>query len=268
MRQWQPLSAFRRFGANLNRSEFEKAVKQLKNAKATGPDKVPAEVYKYCPEVKEELFKFLEFIWNHECIPENLVCGRFVMLWKRKGSTNDPSKYRCICLLNHAYKILANILLTRLVAGSTGFLLDWQAGFRVNRGCRDNTMALRTLCDEMLLLGKSLAITFIDYAAAFDSVSHKFIDAALTSAGVGNKERAIFREVYKSASAFTTVNSTDGGNVQSSSFQIRRGVVQGDVTSPLYFILALELILRRHDSLPDKGVPMAHTMVHTLGYAG
>ena len=94
-------------------------------------------------------------------------------------------------------------------------------------------MALRSLCDEVLKLGKSLAVTFIDYAAAFDSVSHKFIDEALQTAGVGNKERTIFRQIYKSASAFTTVKSADGGNTHSATFPIRRGVVQGDVTSPL-----------------------------------
>ena len=197
-RVWQPISPYRRPEAEISRAEFDAAVKHLKNAKATGPDEVPAEVYKYCSEIKEELFNLLSYVWSHECIPESLARGRFVMLWKHKGSTNDPSKYRCICLLNQAYKILANILLARLTAGSTGFLQDWQAGFRPNRGCRDNTMVLRSLCDEVLKLGKSLAITFIDYAAAFDSVSHKFIDEALQIAGVGNKERAIFRQIYKS----------------------------------------------------------------------
>ena len=32
-------------------------------------------------------------------------------------------------------------------------------------------------------------------------------------------------------------------------------------------ILALELILRIHDSTPDKGVTLADTVVHTLAYA-
>ena len=39
------------------------------------------------------------------------------------------------------------------------------------------------------------------------------------------------------------------------------------ITSPLYFILALELILRKYDSRSDKGVPFADVLLHTLGYA-
>ena len=77
----------------------------------------------------------------------------------------------------------------------------------------------------MLNLGKTLALTFIDYATAFDSVSHKFIDSALQMAGVGNKERVIFKEIYKSASAFTSVNAVDGKTVDSDTFPVKRGVV-------------------------------------------
>lgn len=110
-------------------------------------------------------------------------------------------------------------------------------------------------------------MVFIDYSAAFDSVSHKFIDATLQKAGASNKLRAMFRAVYKSATAYTTVKGTDNTSVRSELFQICRGVVQGDITSPLYFILALEHILRLHDARADKGVTLGQTIIHTLGYA-
>ena len=69
------------------------------------------------------------------------------------------------------------------------------------------------------------------------------------------------------ASAVTQVEGTDGTRVTSPSFRINRGVVQGDITSPLYFILALELILRTHDNVEGKGVQFEGHNVHTLGYA-
>ena len=112
------------------------------------------------------------------------------------------------------------------------------------RGCRDNVMMLRTLIEDMLERGEQVVATFVDYSAAFDSVSHKFIDTALADAGVSAKSRAIFRAIYKAASATTRVADTDGKYVQSKSFPIRRGVVQGDITSPLYFVIDLQLILK------------------------
>ena len=58
-----------------------------------------------------------------------------------------------------------------------------------------------------------------------------------------------------------------GTEVLSAPFPIDRGVVQGDITSPLYFILALELILRTHDNASGKGIRFGDKVVDTLGYA-
>ena len=74
----------------------------------------------------------------------------------------------------------------------------------------------------------------------------KFLDKALAKAGASNKCRAMFRSIYASATARTKVSDTDGKSVLSDAFAINRGVVQGDITSPLYFIIALELLLKTH----------------------
>ena len=76
-----------------------------------------------------------------------------------------------------------------------------------------------------------------------------------------------FRAIYSAANARTAVGDINGKTILSNTFPIRRGVVQGDITSPIYFILALELILELHDSRPDKGVDFGRVKVHTLGYA-
>ena len=144
---------------------------------------------------------------------------------------------------------------------------DRQTGFRKHRGCRDNLVILRTLTQDVLRLGKSLTVNFVDYAAVFDSVSHKFLDEALPKAGASNKMRSMARVIYLSACAFTTVPGADGKKVESEEFPIRRGVLQGDIMSPLFFILALELILRYHDDVQDKAVTFGTTCLHTLGYA-
>ena len=146
-------------------------------------------------------------------------------MYKRKGSSNEPTRYRCIALLNHAYKLLSYILLGRLLEPSDGFLKGCQAGFRASRGCRDNSMTLRVICDKVMTMGKSLAAVFIDYKAAFDSISHKFIDETLKESGVTTKARVIFRAIYKAAAAFTTASGTDGKHVRSNTFSIDRGVL-------------------------------------------
>ena len=191
------------------------------------------------------------------------------MLYKNKGSREDPSKYRCIALLNHAYKVLSIILLGRLLQISDGFLKDWQAGFRETRGCRcrNNSMIFRVLCENMMELGKALAVVFIDYSAAFDSVSHKFVDEALGQAGASPKVRAIYRAICCGCGLHLGPR-VNNKQVRCDPFPINRGVLQGDVTSPLFFIMTLELILRRHAVVTEnKGAPLADIFAHLLGYA-
>ena len=79
-----------------------------------GPDEIPIETFKKCPQLADELFSFMEFVWDNEILPTNMAVARFVMLYKNKGSTKDPTKYRCIGLLNHSYKLLTTIMLMRL----------------------------------------------------------------------------------------------------------------------------------------------------------
>ena len=252
----------------ITRKEFNSAIRKLNLGKATGPDGIPAVVYKACPQIKEELFKLLQYMWSEEVVPTSFVTANFKMLFKGKGSRNDPSKYRCIALLNHAYKVLSYILLGRLIGTSDDFLKDWQAGFRSSRGCRDNSMTLRVICERMIALGRAITAVFIDYRAAFDSVSHKFVDQALKKAGASVKARAMYRAIYRAAAAYTESLGADNKRSRCDNFNVGRGVLQGDVTSPLFFIMALELIMRCHDAASaNKRVKMADIMVHLLGYA-
>ena len=156
---------------------------------------IAVEVWKHSQVAQNALFTFLQAVWKKEEVPANLAVCVFVMLYKNKGSKNDLTKYRAIGLLNHAYKILSVVLLKRLVAECSEFFSDWQAGFRSQRGCRDNIMLLRVLYDQIIRKNSKCIVTYIDYTAAFDSISHKFMDSTLGAAGASGKSRAIFRAI-------------------------------------------------------------------------
>ena len=79
-------------------------------------------------------------------------------------------------------------------------------------------------------------VTFIDYSAAFDTVGHKFLDRSLAKAGASAKTRAVFRAIYSVVNVCVAVSDVDGETVYSDSFPIRRGVVQGDITLPIFYI--------------------------------
>ena len=146
----------------LHEEEIIAGLKKMKNGKATGIDDIPAEIYKVCPVCKQALIMLLQKIWKDEVVPKAFAQAKFVMLFKNKGSSDDPTRYRCLGMLNHSYKVLTQCLLARLEKETKGFLSDWQAGFRTQRGCRDNILVLRSLCDAAIEKGEQIYITFID----------------------------------------------------------------------------------------------------------
>eukprot|EP01050_Picozoa_sp_SAG11_P030122 SAG11_NODE_8779_length_977_cov_1.796128_1_plen_271_part_00 len=95
----------------LTDEELNFCAKALKKSKACGMDGIPAETFKEDGPLRKGLYNLIRRIWEEEEVPEDLVCGLFVMIYKGKGSSDDLTKYRCICLLNHAYKLLSAVLL-------------------------------------------------------------------------------------------------------------------------------------------------------------
>ena len=76
------------------------------------------------------LFEVVKECWREEQVPKELVKGVFVPLYKNKGSQDDKNNYRFVCLLPHSYKLLACVLLRRLVIEVEDFMPWSQCGFR------------------------------------------------------------------------------------------------------------------------------------------
>ena len=250
----------------LTEQAFVRALIKIKTGKACGPDGIPSEVFKNCEAAARELYEVLSIIWKQEYVPPVLIRASFIMIFKG-GNSNDYMRYRCLGLLPHSYKILSLIMLERLQKECSSYLADWQAGFRAARGCRDNILLLRLLFDQVIENGDSVCVTFIDYTAAFDTVSHRCLDESLKRAGASRKTRAMFRAIYAAANGVARVNGLHGKKKYSKSFTIRRGVIQGDIISPMFFILAMEYIFRMHDSNRDGYSINEELKIKVLGYA-
>ena len=107
----------------MTQAQFLRALTRMGNGKATGLDGIPVEVYKRVGTCQLLLYELLCKIWDTEEVTIEFARASFVMLHK-KGSTNDPTKYRCIGLLTHAYKVLAQCLQERLVTETQHYLSD------------------------------------------------------------------------------------------------------------------------------------------------
>ena len=142
---------------------------------------------------------------------------------------------------------MSAIEVRRLMVKLEGHLPDTQAVFRPAQGCRDNVCALIWFIQMILREGRQAVITFIDYSAAFDTEGQLF----LAEAGVDTKVRRIVQAIFAAATGVVRIRQADGSIALSKPFNIARGVLQGDIFSPIAFIAWLDMIFRRHDFHTD-----------------
>jgi len=114
-------------------SEVELAIDKLKSHKSPGIDQIRAELTKAGGRtIYLEIHKLIISIWKKEKLPEKWKESIIVPIHK-KGDKTDCNNYRGISLLPTTYKILSNILLSRLIPYAKEIIGDHQSGFRRNR---------------------------------------------------------------------------------------------------------------------------------------
>ena len=87
----------------------------LKSHKSPGIDEIPAELIKAGGgTICLEMHKLITSIWKKEKFPEGWKESIIVPI-RKKGDKTDCNNYRGISLLPTTYRILSNILLSRLI---------------------------------------------------------------------------------------------------------------------------------------------------------
>ena len=120
---------------------FLKCLAKAKRNKAPGASGTQIETYQHSHTLRVMLYDVLRDIWISESFNEEYVKGVFVMLFK-KGCPKSYGNYRPVCLLEQEYKLMAMIMIRMMGCETEKWLPEVQAGFRKNRGCRDQTLTL------------------------------------------------------------------------------------------------------------------------------
>lgn len=181
----------------------------------------------------------------------------------KKGDNTDCGNYRTIALIPHARKILLKIILKRLEQYVEKELPPEQAGFRKERGTRDQIANLRWIMEKYRERDKSLFLCFIDYKKAFDSVNHARLWTVMNKLGIPKHLVMIIKELYMEQEAKVLV-----GKNFTEWFSVGKGVRQGCILSPVLFNLYSEYIMREARLAETNiGVRVGGLLINNLRYA-
>jgi len=200
-----------------------------------GIDQIPAELIKAGGRrIYLEIYKLIISIWKKEKLPEEWKESIIVPIHK-KGDKTDCNNCSGISLLPTTYKVLSNILLSRLIPYAKEIIRDHQCGFRRNKSTIDHIYCIRQILEKKWEYNEDVHKLFIDFKKAYDSVRVEVLYTILIEFGIPRK----LVKLVKMSLTETYSRVRVGKNV-SDRFPIRNGFKQGDALSPMLFNFALE----------------------------
>ncbi len=94
---------------------MKKAIKELKNNKTTGPDRIPNEIFtKATYDLKEIYLQSINNIIQTHNIPSQWQEGEIIRLYKGKGTKGKCSNERGITLASNFGKVFERIINNRI----------------------------------------------------------------------------------------------------------------------------------------------------------
>ena len=248
--------------------ELLKAIKSLKNNKATGLDRIPAEMLKTSSEnIMSILLKTMNKIKNTFKCPAKWAIGITSLLFK-DGDEDDPNNYRAITVTDALSKILAILLNNRVEKWCTAnnVIKKERIGFEKKSRPGDHLFVLKTLIEHYKQQGKKLYACFVDFQKAFDSVWRLGLLHKLITYGLDIGYIKLIKDMYDKTAQSLRINSR-----MTRIFKTYKGVKQGCILSPRLFNLFINDIpdLFSDDKMtnPCKPVHLNDTKINCLMYA-
>ena len=135
-------------------------------------------------------------------------------------------------------------------------------GFRQGLGTREAIVATQVLVQNCYDQRKNVCLCFIDYEKAFDRVQHHKLMQLLKRLDIDHKDIQCIEKLYWNQTAQIKLSNT-----MSNPIQVRMGVRQGCVLSPLLFNLYSEAIFQEALEDVEMGVKVNGVWINNIRYA-
>jgi len=231
---------------NFTEADIVFAINRFKPNLSSGSDNLPPILFKrlkYC--FARPLAMLFNQLLSVAAVPPEWKEAIIVPVFK-KGTSGDVSNYRPISLTCVPGKIMEKIISQRIYGHlvECNLLCDTQHGFVKRRSTCSNL--LEAVNDWTLVLQnkRSVTIAYIDFARAFDSVSHPKLFARLGAYGIrGNLLNWLMNFLSD------RTHKTRVGQYLSALVKLLSGTVQGSGIGPILFLIyidGLAKLLKNH----------------------
>lgn len=219
--------------------EVAKLIRNMKKKKSVGWDCVSTALLMNCAPVLAPLLAPLFNQCFHEgYYPKELKIARIIPIFK-KGESYLLGNYRPIALLSVINKIFERLIYLRLLEffNRQKFLYKRQYGFRQRSNTSNCAMDVLERIYKGLDVSEAVTALFLDLSKAFDLVDHKLLLAKLEAQGIRGMVLDFLVSYFSNRTQYVDINGSC-----SSRLSVDRGVVQGSLLGPLFFLVYINEI--------------------------
>lgn len=249
----------------ITKEEIEKAIYNMHNNKAPGPDDIRIKIIKILCDSSIEFLKYLEeifnFIYDTGKIPPDWLISSFIAIPKTTRATTCD-QYRLISLINNIVKVFTKVVHNRIYQKCDLYIDENQFGFRNALGTREAIFSLQVLIQRCRDVNHDVYACFIDFTKAFDRVEHTKLIQILKEVDIDSKDIQIIINLYWNQTAYVNIEGNKTENVK-----IKKGVRQGCVHSPTLFNIYSENIFQEAPKDSPEGIIINGENINNFRYA-
>uniref|UniRef100_A0A8C7Y900 Reverse transcriptase domain-containing protein n=1 Tax=Oryzias sinensis TaxID=183150 RepID=A0A8C7Y900_9TELE len=235
---------------------------RMANGTAPGPDRISKKALLDWDPRGEQLARLYTTWLIGGVIPRVFKECRTKLLPKSSDPVElqDIGGWRPVTIGSMVTRLFSRILTMRLTRACP--INPRQRGFLASSsGCAENLLIFDEIVRRSRLDGGPLAVVFVDFARAFDSISHEHILCVLEESGVDRHVIELIRNSY--VDCVTRVGCVEG---MTQPIQMKVGVKQGDPMSPLLFNLAMDPLIHKLETA-GTGLKWGDLSIATLAFA-
>ena len=211
------------------------------SSKSPGPDGMLAIFYKsYWVTVGKEVIAMVQSFFASGLILKEMN-HTFITLIPKTPNPSSVHQFRPISLCNLSYKIISKTLANRLKILLPKLITPWQAASIHGRNIQDNSIIAHEIFHTLhqKCTGSSgLAALNIDLEKAFDKVEWSFLLFIFKQFGFSEKWIQMIYQCISTPYSILINGSPEGF------FTSSQGIHQGDLISPVLFILVTDVLSR------------------------
>ncbi len=219
----------------VHRHAVRKCLCNLKMKYSSGPDGIPTAVLKlFSFELSEPFSMLFKVCLDTGLVPEQWNLAYVIPIFK-KGNKKLCENYRPISLTSTVCRVFERLIIEQLLwyLKSNSLITSDQFGFLAKRSTELQLLSCTNDWTKALDAGYMVDVVYIDYAKAFDKVSHnKLLHKLENFYGITGSSLEIIRVLLVNRQFRVCVN----GNYSCCS-EMPSGVPQGSCIGPILFLL-------------------------------